>query len=198
MVPPGIDGYTAHEADFAKMDQLDREDAAKKIFAELGISPAKPMKLEIRYNTAESHKNTAVAVQDMLKPYGFDVTLVTTDGKTHYSYLEERGDFDVARAGWIADYKDPQSFLDLGHTGTGNNYGEWSNAEFDTLMDAAAVEPDPAKRMGLLSDAEAILVKEQSIMPLLYYANHNIVSPKLKGFVDNVMDKHPSRFISKE
>ncbi len=198
MVPNGIKGYTPHEADFAKMDQLDREDAAKKIFAEMGISPEKPMKLEIRYNTAEGHKNTAVAIQDMLKPFGFDVSLVTTDGKTHYSYLEQKGDFDVARAGWVADYKDPESFLDLGHTGAGNNYGEWSNAEFDKLMDAAAVEPDTAKRMGLLADAEAILVKEQSIMPLLYYSNHNIVSSHIKGFVDNVMDKHPSRFISKE
>ena len=198
MVPPGIAGYTVREAEFAKMDQLDREDAAKKIFAELGISPEHPQKLEIRYNTAESHKNTAVAIQDMLKPYGFDVSLITADGKTHYSYLEEKGDFDVARAGWLADYKDPQSFLDLGHTGTGNNYGDWSNPDFDKLMDAAAVEGDPAKRMQLLSDAEAILVKEQSIMPLLYYTNHNIVSPKVKGFVDNVMDKHPSRFVSIE
>ena len=198
LVPPGLAGYTPRMTDFAKMDQLDREDAAKKVFAELGISPEKPMKLEIRYNTAEGHKNTAVAVQDMLKPFGFDVSLVTTDGKTHYSYLEEKGDFDLARAGWLADYKDPGTFLDLGHTGFGNNYGEWTNAEFDKLTDAAAVEPDPAKRMQLLSDAEAILVAEQSIMPLLYYANHNIVSPKLKGFVDNVMDKHPSRFISKE
>jgi oligopeptide transport system substrate-binding protein len=197
LVPPGLVGYTPQETDFAKMDQLDREDAAKKVFEELGISPAKPMKLEIRY-TAEGHKNTAVAVQDMLKPYGFDVSLITTDGKTHYSYLEQKGDFDLARAGWVADYKDPGTFLDLGHTGFGNNYGEWTNAEFDKLTDAASTEPDPAKRIALLQQAEAILVKEQSIMPLLYYANHNIVSPKLKGFVDNIMDKHPSRFISKE
>ena len=198
MVPPGLTGYTSQMADFAKMDQLDREDTAKKVFEDMGISPAKPMKLEIRYNTAEGHKNTAVAIQDMLKPYGFDVTLITTDGKTHYSYLEQKGDFDLARAGWIADYKDPGTFLDLGHTGFGNNYGDWSNAEFDKLLDAASTEPDAAKRLEILAQAEAILVKEQSIMPLLYYANHNIVSPKLKGFVDNVMDKHPSRFISKE
>jgi oligopeptide transport system substrate-binding protein len=198
MVPPGLEGYTSQMAEFSKMDQLDREDAAKKIFEELGISPAKPMKLEIRYNTAESHKNTAVAIQDMLKPFGFDVSLITTDGKTHYSYLEQKGDFDLARAGWIADYKDPGTFLDLGHTGFGNNYGDWSNAEFDKFMDAAASESDAAKRLQLLSQAEAILVKEQSIVPLLYYANHNIVSPKIKGFVDNVMDKHPSRFVSKE
>ena len=121
------------------------------------------MKLELRYNTSENHKNTAVAVQDMLKPFGFDVTLVNTDGKSHYSYLEQKGDFDLARAGWIADYKDPVTFLNLGQTGDGNNYGEYSNAEFDKLTNAAAVEADPAKRMELLAQAEALLVADQSI-----------------------------------
>ena len=39
--------------------------------------------------------------------------MVNTDTKTHYAYLEQKGDFDVARAGWIADYKDPESFLGI-------------------------------------------------------------------------------------
>ena len=198
LVPPGVQGYETRTMDYAETPQLDREDAAKKVFDELGISPEKPMKLELRYNTSENHKNTAVAVQEMLKPFGFEVTLVNTDGKTHYSYLEQHGDFDVARAGWIADFKDPVTFLNLGHTGDGNNYGEYSNKEYDALLDQASVEADPAKRMKLLSDAEAILMADLPLMPLLYYGNHNVVSPKLHGFVDNVMDKHPSRFVSKD
>jgi oligopeptide transport system substrate-binding protein len=198
LVPPGLVGYTPSESDFGKMDQLDREDTAKKTLAEAGISPDKPMKLEIRFNTSENHKNTAVAIQDMLKPYGFEVTLTNADGKTHYSYLEERGDFDVARAGWIADFKDPVTFLNLLKTGDGQNYGEYSNAEYDKLMDAASVESDPVKRMDMMQKAEAIGMAEQGMAPLLYYTTHNLVSPKIKGFSDNVMDKHPSRFVSKE
>lgn len=198
LVPPGVAGYSASMVDFSAKNALDREDEAKKVFAELGISPEKPTKLELRYNTSENHKNTAVAVQDMLKPFGFDVTLINTDGKTHYSYLEQKGDFDMARAGWIADYKDPVTFLNLGQTGDGNNYGEYSNPEFDKLTNAASTEADPVKRMELLAQAEAILVAEQGIVPLLYYATHNVVSSKLKGFNNNVMDKHPSRFVSKE
>ncbi len=197
-VPPGVAGYTSKMADFSKMDQLDREDAAKKVFEAAGITPATPLKVELRYNTSENHKNTAVAVQDMLKPYGFEITLVNADGSAHYSHLEQKGPFDLARAGWIADYKDPVTFLNLAATGDGNNYGEYSNADYDKLMSAASTEADPAKRMTLLAEAEAIMVKEQGIMHLLYYATHNVVSPKLKGFVDNVMDKHASRFVSKE
>jgi oligopeptide transport system substrate-binding protein len=198
LVPPGVKGYETRTMEYAEMPQLDREDAAKKVFTELGISPDKPLKMELRYNTSENHKNTAVAFQEMLKPFGFDVSLINTDGKTHYSYLEQKGDFDVARAGWIADFKDPVTFLNLAHTGDGNNYGEYSNKDYDALMDKAAVEADPKVRMKELSDAEGVMIAELPILPLLYYGNHNVVSPKLHGFVDNVMDKHPSRFISKD
>ncbi len=198
MVPPGVKGYTIRTMDYAGMTQLDREDAAKKIFDELGISPAKPQKLEIRYNTSENHKNTAVAIQEMLKPWGFDVSLINTDGKTHYSYLEQRGDFDLARAGWIADFKDPVTFLNLAHTGDGNNYADYSNKDYDALLDKASVEVDPATRMKMLSDAEAIFMKDVPLMPLLYYSTHNLISSKLHGFIENPMDKHASRYVSKD
>ena len=61
MVPPGVAGYTTSQTDYADKSQIDREDEAKKIFTELGISPEKPMKLELRFNTSDNHKNTAVA-----------------------------------------------------------------------------------------------------------------------------------------
>ena len=63
---------------------------------------------------------------------------------------------------------------------------------------AAAAGGKPEERMKHLSEAEKVLVDEIGNIPLLYYSFHNIVSPKLKGFEDNVMDVHPSRFISKE
>ena len=94
-VPPGIGGYETKTADYAEMSQIDREDEAKKILTELGYGPDKPLKLEIRYNTSENHKNTAVAIQEQLKPLGIEVTLLNTDTKTHYGHLEQKGDFDV-------------------------------------------------------------------------------------------------------
>jgi oligopeptide transport system substrate-binding protein len=196
-VPPGIAGYEPSIADYADMSQIDREDEAKKILGELGYGPDKPLKMELRFNTSENHQNTAVAVQDMLKPLGVDVSLVNTDTKTHYGLLEQHGDYDVARAGWIADYKDPETFLRLLVTGDGSNYAVYSNPEFDALMAKAAAEPDPAKRSKILTEAEAIFVRDTPYIPLLFYSFHNIVSPKLKGFESNVMDVHPSRFIQK-
>lgn len=198
-VPPGITGYETRTTDYAEMSQIDREDAAKKVLAELGYGPDKPLKMEIRYNTSENHKNTAVAIQEQLKPLGIEVTLLNTDTKTHYGMLEQHGDFDVARAGWIADYKDPENFLALCKTGTGNNYSEYSDKENDALLAKAAAAADPAERMKALSDSEAIgVARDLCVLPLLYYSYKNIVSSKVKGWEDNVMDRHPSRFLSKE
>ena len=155
--------------------------------------------MEIRSNTSENHKNTAIAIQEQLKPLGVEVTYLNTDTKTHYGHLEQHGDLDVARAGWIADYKDPENFLALCKTGTGNNYSDYTNKEYDDLMAKAAASADPAERMKKLSDAEAIgVARDLCVMPLLYYSYHTIVSNKLKGWEDNVMDRHPSRFLSKE
>ncbi len=199
MVPPGIDGYTPAMASFAEESQIDREDKAKEILTKLGYGPDKPVKMEIRYNTSENHKNTAVAIQEQLKPLGVEVTLLNTDTKTHYGHLEQKGDFDVARAGWIADYKDPESFLGISRKASGNNYSNYDSPKFEEAMDkAAAAGGKPEERMDELEKAERVLIDEVGQIPLLYYSYHNLVSSKLKGFDENVMDIHPSRFISKE
>jgi oligopeptide transport system substrate-binding protein len=197
-VPPGMAGYTPATADYATMSQIDREDAAKAIFEKLGYSAANPLKLAIRYNTSENHKNTAVAIQDMLKPLGVEVSMVNTDTKTHYAHLKQKGDYDVARAAWIADYQDAQNFLFLAESNNGNNYSQYKSPDYDALMSKAAVTADAAERSKLLTQAEAIFMSDTANIPLLFYSFHNIVSPKLKGFDDNVMDQHPTRFISKE
>ena len=199
MVPPGITGYETSPFDYSEMSQIDREDAAKKILMEAGYGPDKPLKMEIRYNTSENHKNSAVAIQEQLRPLGVEVTLINTDTKTHYGHLEQKGDFDIARAGWIADYKDPETFLGISRKATSNNYAQYSSDEFEDLMNkAAAAAGNPGERMKLLAQAEAVLMRDHGQIPLLYYSYHNLVSAKLKGFEDNVMNVHPTRFIRKE
>jgi oligopeptide transport system substrate-binding protein len=198
MVPPGTVGYTAAIATYADKSQIDREDDAKAVLEKLGYGPDKPLKMEIRYNTSENHKNTAVAIQEQLKPLGIEVSLLNTDTKTHYAFLEQKGNYDVARIGWIADYQDPETFLGTLRKASGNNYSNYNSPKFEELMDkAAAAGGNPEERMKLLGEAERQVVDDVAIIPLLYYNFHNIVSPKLVGFDDNIMDVHPSRFISK-
>jgi oligopeptide transport system substrate-binding protein len=197
-VPPGIGGYEAATADYAEMSQIDREDAAVAILTGLGYGPDNPLPMEIRYNTSENHTNTAVAIQEQLKPLGIEVTMVNTDAPTHWSFLEQHGDFDVARAGWIADYKDPENFLALCKSEAGNNYSEYANPAYDDLLARAAASADPAERMALLGEAEALGVAEDHcVVPLMFYSYRAVVSDAVKGWEPNVMDIHPTRFLSK-
>ena len=89
MVPPGIEGYESYQADYADMDQIEREDEAVRILTELGYGPENPLPLEIRFNTSENHQNTAVAIQEQLRPLGVEVTMINTDTATHYGHLEQ-------------------------------------------------------------------------------------------------------------
>ncbi len=198
LVPPGIEGYTVAAPDYAAMSQLDREDAAREILERYGYTEANPLKMEIRFNTNENNANTAVALQELLRPMGIEVTMINLDIAAHYAHLEAKGDFDVARAAWFADYKDPENFLALCTTGAGNNYTLYSDATYDGLLGEAAVEADPAKRMEILARAETKgVVEDLCVMPLMFYSYRGLVSDKLQGWEPNVMDIHPSRFLSK-
>ena len=144
-VPPGIDNYvTGVAADFRDLSPLEREARARELMKEAGYGEGRPLAVEIRYNTSENNKATAIAVADMWKPLGVTASLVNTDVKTHYGLLQSGGDFDVARAGWIGDYSDPQNFLFLFESGAAKlNYPRWSNPDYDGLMQVAAEETEP-------------------------------------------------------
>ncbi len=200
LVPDGMEGYTMPKVDIASMDQLDREDAAKALLKEAGYGEGgKPLKIDIRYNTNENHKKVAIAVADNWKALGVDVTTQNLDVKAHYAYLKEGGDFDVARAGWAADYADPENFLNLlVSTNTAFNYGHWTNEKYDALMKASYAETDPAKRMAILNEAESIMLSDYAIAPLMNTANLWLVNRKVKGFEMNAVNEHLTKFLSVE
>ncbi|TCL96896.1 oligopeptide transport system substrate-binding protein [Rhizobium sp. PP-WC-2G-219] len=199
-VPPGLPDYGAPSvADFATKSQLDREDDALALLKEAGYGEGgKPLDIEIRYNTNPNHERVATAVADMWKTaFNAKVTMVNLDVSSHYAYLQEGGKFSVARAGWTADYGDPENFLAMNTTSNVTfNYAKWSNADYDALMAKSNDEKDPAARAKLLHEAETILMQEQPVAPLLYQNELWLVSKKVKGWVDNANNEHPSRFLS--
>jgi oligopeptide transport system substrate-binding protein len=198
IVPPGTSNYDEPAyVDFKDMDMLDREDEAMRLLEEAGFNDANPLKVEIRYNTSENHKNTATAIADMWKNIGVETTLLNVDGATHYAYLQKDGDFDVARAGWIADYNDPQNFLFMVESDNdGFNYANYANPEYDALMDRAAAETDLDKRAELLFQAETIFMRDLPFIPLMYYGSLSLVSDRLEGWQDNIQNVHATRWMA--
>ncbi|MCO4319301.1 peptide ABC transporter substrate-binding protein [Phyllobacterium sp. 21LDTY02-6] len=202
LVPPGIENYGKPELpDFAEMSQLDREDKAIELMKEAGYGEGgKPLNIEIRYNTNPNHERAATAVADMWKKtFGANVTLVNLDISSHYAYLQEGGKFNVARAGWVADYADAENFLNLNYSGNKTfNYGHYNNPEFDELLQKSYKERDPAARSKLLHQAEALVMRDQPIAPLVNDANFWLVSSKVKGWGDNGNNEHLSKYLSVE
>ncbi len=163
-----------------------------------GYGPGgKPLDVEIRFNTSENNKATAVAIADMWKAIGVTTTFVNTDLKTHYALLRSGGDYDVARAGWIGDYSDPQNFLFLLKSdNVGLNYSRWANPAYDALLAKASSERDLKARAKILAEAEAMLLRDQPVMPIMFYSSKNLVSKRVSGWKANLLDRHLTRYLS--
>ncbi len=132
----------------------------------------------------------------MWKQLGVEAELFNTEVKVHYNDLQEH-DFQVARAGWVADYNDPENFLSLLRVKTGPmNYGQYENAEYDRLMDESDAITDSAKRNELMHEAETIMLADMPVIPIYHYVSKNLVSPKIQGWVDNAKNKHRTRWLS--
>lgn len=196
-VPPGVAYYDQpSEVEWKDVSFAERQKMAKELLAEAGYGPDKPLEFTLRYNTSENHKRIAVAVVSMWKGIGVKAELFNSEVKVHYADLKQ-GDFQVARAGWIADYNDAQNFLYLLETRTGaNNYGRYSNPEFDNLMLEAEVTSDLNKRGELLLKAEGLAMRDQPVIPIYHYVSKNLVSKKVVGFEDNPQDIHRWRYVS--
>jgi oligopeptide transport system substrate-binding protein len=192
-VPDGTANYTSQKFTWAGMSQSAREAEALKLMRAAGYGPGKPLKFQLAYNTSENHKKIAVALAAMWKKLGVEVELLNSELKVHYANLRQ-GDFQLGRAGWIADYNDAQSYLFLVETSTKQqNFSRFSNPDYDRLMAQASLTGDVAARAKLLEQAETILLKEVPVLPLYFYVSKNLVSPKISGWVDNPMDLHNMR-----
>lgn len=198
LTPPGLPDAEPVKADFADLAPIDAEEEAKRLLAQAGYGPGgKPLNVEIRYNSSENHQMTAIAIADMWRPLGVTTSFAVTDAKSHFAFLRDRGDFDVARAGWLADYSDPQNFLALAQSGNvALNYSRWSNPAYDALLAKAEREQDKAGRAHLLAQAEALLMDEQPLAPLMFLQSKNLVAKRVHGWRANLLDRHLTRYLS--
>ena len=188
--PPGSNGYQPSTE--IPYDPV----LAKQLLAEAGYSSDNPFpKLEILFNTNEGHRKVALAIQQMWQnELGIEVELVNQDWKVYLS-REMVGDFQISRAGWIGDYEDPNTFLDLMRPNRGNNKTGWENMDFDALVEEANTINDQEKRYELLNEAEKILIDNMPIIPLYTYVRVYQLSPDVKGFNPHILDHHHPKFI---
>jgi oligopeptide transport system substrate-binding protein len=190
LTPPDTAGYTAQA-------QI-REDpaAARKLLAEAGYPDGKNFPtIELLYNTLQSHKAIAEALQEMWKKnLHIEVRLHNEEWKVYLDTMHHTN-YDLGRAGWIGDYQDPSTFLDCYIGDSGNNETAWSNPEYDRLCRAASNTGEQAKRFADFQKAEAILTDELPIIPIYFYTMPRMIRPSVKGFYPNLLDQHNYKYV---
>ncbi|MBO4881247.1 MAG: peptide ABC transporter substrate-binding protein [Firmicutes bacterium] len=125
------------------------------------------------FNTSEAHKAIAEACgHDWQTVLGMTITLENQEWATYTTGLGEHK-FGVARLGWIADYNDPVTYLELMVTGNSYNYGLYSDAAFDEAIASAKAMHAGPERDALLYSAEETMFSEGGfpVMPVYYYTN---------------------------
>ncbi|HVR35044.1 MAG TPA: peptide ABC transporter substrate-binding protein, partial [Methylomirabilota bacterium] len=190
MTYPGIGGYTPEASIPTDFDQ------ARKLLAEAGYPEGRGFPpIEILFNTQESHKTIAEAIQQMWrKELNINATLVNQEWKV-YLDTQKQLNYQICRAGWIGDYPDPKTFLDMWVTGGGNNDTGWSNAEYDRLIAEADRTADDAQRLEIYQRAEAILLEETPVIPIYYYTRVYLKHPAVQGWHPTLLDHHPYKHV---
>ena len=160
-----------------------RMEKAKELLAEAGYPDGEGFPVvEYLYNTSEAHKAVAEALQFMWEDV-LGVT-VTLNNQEWVSFIDSRkkGDYSIARHGWIADYNDPMTFIDMWETGGGNNDAKYSNADYDALLDQIRGTMDQGERMKLMHEAEDLVIgQDYGVCPLYFYTQKYMLSDGIKG-----------------
>lgn len=198
-VPPRVKNYEPQRAYYADWPREKQIAEAKRLYEEAGYSEDDPLRTQIRYNTSEGHKEVAVAVANMWKVnLGVQVELVNEEWKVFLQNVKLKQKTQVFRAGWVGDYNDPYTFLELLHSDFGLNGSGYSNPSYDKLLEQAAREADEDKRAELLQQAEQILLNDQPVIPIYFYVNKTLLKPYVEGYEGNLMDHHHSRHLAIE
>lgn len=135
----------------------------------------------VYYNTNENHKAIAEAVQEMWKQnLNIEVKLQNQEWKV-FQETRTQGNFQVARDGWIGDYLDPMTFLDMFLSTSGNNHSQWKNHEFDKLITDIKKTGDLEKRDKMLHQAEDMVMDDNIVIPIYYYTNPELLKENIKN-----------------
>jgi oligopeptide transport system substrate-binding protein len=196
-VPPGIDNYVASppEMDFVAVPIEQRKAEAKRLLAEAGYGPDNPLRFDYKHMTGFDPRRAAAALTAMWREIGVVAKPLPNEPKVHYNTIQEF-DFDVAYAAWVGDYNDPQTFLYLMETSAGAfNYAGYSSPVYDGLMEKAKQVLDLKERANLMSQAEAQAMKDFATIPLTFPTSKVLVGPQVKGYKDNIVNIHVSRWL---
>lgn len=156
--------------------------------AEEGVTVDVFNDMALLYNTSETHRLIAQAVQEMWRTnLGINIGLENVDFQVKLD-REKAGDYQISRAGWIGDYADPMTMLDLWHSESSFNDANYNNPEYDALIDSIKASPDQAFRFEKMREAENMLNEDMPVVPVYFYTLPYLVKPNVEGVYKTLLN----------
>ena len=199
-VPAAIANYTPAEFTWKDLPRAERLKQAAALLQEAGYGPNKPLTFEYLYRSTGDNPRIAPVLQQNFKEIAPWVQPEIRRVETQALYdMQKAKNFIITDTGWVADFNDAYNFLYLLDSRTGPmNYGQYTNPAYDVLLDQSAKEIDVAKRGEILKQAEATMLNDTAVLPLLIRVTQDIVSPTITGYEDNPEDIHRTRYMCRK
>jgi len=195
-VPPGVAQYESPQFPWAGMSAEERHAEARRLYRDAGYSEEKPLQIELRYNTSESHKRIALAIESMWRVVlGVKTDLINEEFQVLLSHIRAQEITEVYVSSWLGDYNDAHTFLHLLESDSPSNMFGYRNEEYDAQMRRAATKTDPYTRQLFLEEAERVLLADHPVIPIYFRVSKHLVNPRIQGWGDNVLDYHYSQHL---
>ena len=185
LTPPNCGGYTSRATvgtDIAR---------ARALLAEAGFPEGRGFTaFEVQARNNEIQPKVVEAIQEQWKKaLGITITIASTEQKT-FLQNQQSLNYTVSMSGWVGDFVDPVTFLNLFMSTSGTNWTGWANPRYDRLLEAAAAARTQAERFEDFQKAEALLLTEGPISPLYHGASTYLIDPSVKGWAPSLLGYH--------
>lgn len=196
VIPPGLPDdqgkdFRESQGNFIEYNPDKAKEFLAKGLEETGLTIDDLNGSVLLYNTSEAHKKIAQVAQQMWKEnLGVDIRLENVEFQVKLD-REKAGDYDISRAGWVGDYADPMTIMDLWVSTSSFNDAKYNNPKYDELIAKAKNSNDQKVRMDAMKEAEKILMEDMPIVPVYYYTQPFVVKSYVKGVYKPILN-YPS------
>ncbi|MBE2893664.1 ABC transporter substrate-binding protein [Spirabiliibacterium falconis] len=182
--PYTADADSIKNPEWASWPQQQRNEEAKKLLTEAGFSKSNPLTFNLLYNTDENHKKVAIATSSIWKKNLDGLVNAKLENQEWKTYIDTRhsGNYDIARAGWCADYNEPTTFLNYYLSNFAANTSFYNNPEYDKLLADAKIAPTDEQRKADYAKAEEILANDVPAVDVYHYVQPRLIKSYVKGF----------------
>ncbi len=198
VVPPGVAKHNGSSFAWRDLQASERHRQAKELYRRAGYSDNNPLAIQLTYIAGDFHVRVALAVSSMWQNIlGIDVTLRKMEWQYFLDTRDNRAEWQVMQFSWFGDYDDASTFMNIFRSEDVQNLAAYENPDYDELLAEAGITTGEQRRAEIMANAESVLLEDYPIAPLYFYVSKHMVKPEIAGFHNNVLDRHPSKYLSK-